>query len=139
MKLNFTSYIQGALEPTHFFSVHLKNALMHSIDIDVLDGNQCKQTLSSKYKDSLQHYTPNTICGFSKNDQCEVDYGSALACTGNDGRYTLAGIYSWDTGCNDNGQIGGYVAPDVAWIESSLSKPVKILKRLERNYAARRH
>lgn len=62
-------------------------------------------------------------------DFFQVDYGSALACYTN-GQYTLSGIYSWDTGCKQEGQIGGYVAPDVDWIEVTLAKPIKQLKAL---------
>lgn len=109
---------------------------MHAIDVNVLDGQQCQETLQSKYQHVLGHYNANTICGFSKIDQCQVDYGSALACTNADGHYTLAGIFSWDTGCRDEGQIGGYVAPDVDWINASLSKPLRELKRLEKAYNA---
>lgn len=66
-----------------------------------------------------------------------MDYGSALACGGPDGRYSLSGIFAWDTGCRQKGQVGGYVAPDVEWIENSLSKSIKDLKRLEREYLTR--
>lgn len=61
-----------------------------------------------------------------------MDYGSALACTNGNGQYTLAGIYSWDTGCRDQEQIGGYVPADVDWIESVCSKPLTQLKALDK-------
>lgn len=66
----------------------------------------------------------------------QVDYGSALACTNGNGQYVLSGVFSWDTGCRDPEQIGGYVAPDVEWINTCLSKPAKELKRLEAEYNA---
>lgn len=47
---------------------------MHSIGVNVLDAQQCQQTLNTKYQDVLQHYNPNTICGFSKVDQCLVSF-----------------------------------------------------------------
>ncbi|KAJ8964382.1 hypothetical protein NQ314_004948 [Rhamnusium bicolor] len=65
-----------------------------------------------------------------------VDYGSALACSDDQGRYILSGIYAWDTGCKQEGQIGGYVAPDVEWIDSTLAKSLKDLKKLEKRILA---
>lgn len=63
-----------------------------------------------------------------------MDYGSALACTGEDGRYILSGVFAWDTGCKDDSQIGGYVAPDVNWIEYTLALPLRELKKQEASY-----
>lgn len=64
----------------------------------------------------------------------QVDHGSALACTNGDGHYTLAGIFSFDTGCKDQDQIGGYILPDKEWIDTCLKSPLKALKRLEKKY-----
>ncbi|RZC32254.1 Trypsin domain containing protein [Asbolus verrucosus] len=103
---------------------------MHSIDVKIMDNGQCQETLASKFQHAVTNYSPNTLCGYSNIDQCRVDYGSALACS--DGsHYVLSGIYAWDTGCKQEGQIGGYVAPDVEWIESTLTKPIRELKKLE--------
>lgn len=66
----------------------------------------------------------------------QVDYGSALACADQSGQYVLSGIFAWDTGCRDEGQIGGYVAPDVEWISATLSQPIRQLRRLEASYNA---
>ncbi|XP_044261254.1 proteoglycan 4-like [Tribolium madens] len=110
--------------------LHAKGAIMHSINVNVMDNQQCQETLKSKFQHAVGNHSPNTLCGYSNIDQCKVDYGSALACN-TDGRYTLSGIYSWDTGCKQEGQIGGYVAPDVDWIKSTLAKPITELKKLE--------
>lgn len=64
----------------------------------------------------------------------QVDYGSALACANEQGQYFLSGVYAWDTGCKQEGQIGGYIAPDVEWIETTVNKPLKQLRRLEKEY-----
>ncbi|CAH0549414.1 unnamed protein product [Brassicogethes aeneus] len=117
--------------------LHAKNALMHGIDVKIMDTNQCKETLAEKFKDSVQNYSPNTLCGFSSIDQCRVDYGSALACDNGNGQYTLSGIYSWDTGCKQEGQIGGYIAPDVEWVRGCLNKPINELKRLDSEYTSK--
>ncbi|XP_045465843.1 probable serine/threonine-protein kinase nek3 [Harmonia axyridis] len=110
--------------------LHAKGAVMRSVGVNIMDNEQCRDTLRSTYQDMMPNYSPNTLCGFSEKDQCKVDYGSALACTNDQSRYILSGIYSWDTGCKDQNQIGGYVAPDVEWINDCLSKPVKVLKKL---------
>lgn len=52
--------------------VHAKNALMHHIDVKIMDGEQCKQTLADKFTDSLPNHSANTLCGFSDVDQCKV-------------------------------------------------------------------
>ncbi|CAH2018736.1 unnamed protein product [Acanthoscelides obtectus] len=50
------------------------------------------------------------------------------------GHYEFAGIYTWDTGCKQEGQIAGFVRPDTDWIQTTLRKPIKELKRIEREY-----
>ncbi|XP_066153945.1 mucin-2-like isoform X2 [Euwallacea fornicatus] len=118
--------------------LHAKNALMHRIDVNVMDVEQCQEVMGQYFQKLLPNYNTNALCGFSDVDQCKVDYGSALACADESGRYTLSGIYSWDTGCKQQGQIGGYVAPDVEWVETILSTPLKQLKRLDRLYNSAR-
>ncbi|CAH2018735.1 unnamed protein product [Acanthoscelides obtectus] len=51
-----------------------------------------------------------------------------------DRHYEFAGIYTWDTGCKQEGQIAGFVRPDTDWIQTTLRKPIKELKRIEREY-----
>nr|XP_023020675.1 mediator of DNA damage checkpoint protein 1-like [Leptinotarsa decemlineata] len=114
--------------------LHAKGAIMHHIDVKIMDPQQCQQTLSERFQDSVQHYSSNTLCGYSDIDQCKVDYGSALACANDQGQYSLSGIFSWDTGCKQEGQIGGYVAPDVEWIQRTLTKSLKELRKLDREY-----
>ncbi|KAG5875826.1 hypothetical protein JTB14_017257 [Gonioctena quinquepunctata] len=114
--------------------LHAKGAIMHHIDVKIMDNQQCQQTLAERFQDSVQNYSPNTLCGYSDISQCRVDYGSALACANEQGQYTLSGIFSWDTGCKQEGQIGGYIAPDVEWIEGTLAKPLKELTKLDREY-----
>ncbi|XP_050310939.1 nascent polypeptide-associated complex subunit alpha, muscle-specific form-like isoform X3 [Anthonomus grandis grandis] len=114
--------------------LHAKNALMHKIDVNVMEVAQCQQVLNEHFTNMVPNYNTNTLCGFSNTDQCKVDYGSAMACADESGRYTLSGIYTWDTGCKQQGQIGGYVAPDVDWIDNVLATPIKTLKRFDREY-----
>ncbi|VEN56226.1 unnamed protein product, partial [Callosobruchus maculatus] len=114
--------------------LHARGAIMHHIDVNVLDNQKCQEQLSDRFKESLPNYSPNMICGQSNIDHCKVDYGSALACENDQGQYEFAGIYTWDTGCNQEGQIAGFVKPDTDWIQTTLRKPIKELKRIEREY-----
>nr|CAI5836676.1 unnamed protein product [Callosobruchus analis] len=114
--------------------LHARGAIMHHIDVNVLDNQKCQEQLSERFKESLPNYSPNMICGQSNIDHCKVDYGSALACENDQGQYEFAGIYTWDTGCNQEGQIAGFVKPDTDWIQTTLRKPIKELKRIEREY-----
>lgn len=112
--------------------LHAKGAIMRAIKTHIMDNGQCGDVLKTQYPESYPYYSPNTLCGFSANDQCKVDYGSALACSNGNDQYVLSGIFSWDTGCKDENQIGGYIAPDVEWINSMLEKPLKELRRLDK-------
>ncbi|KAK4877946.1 hypothetical protein RN001_010452 [Aquatica leii] len=112
--------------------VHLRGAIMRSVNVNLLTTEQCQYRMSY-YNLSPYHYEP-AYCGLSNNDQCDVDYGSALACTNGNGQYTLTGIFSWDTGCKDNEQIGGYIPPDIEWIESTSAIPLRELKILDKQY-----
>ncbi|KAF5291790.1 hypothetical protein FQA39_LY14278 [Lamprigera yunnana] len=107
--------------------VHLKGAIMRAVDVDLLNAEECKSKVSDAYYNGL-------ICGHSNNDQCDVDYGSALVCTSGDGQYTLTGIFSWDTGCKNPAQIGGYIPADVQWIQTMSAKTLRELKTLDKQY-----
>ncbi|KAJ8958027.1 hypothetical protein NQ318_002031 [Aromia moschata] len=114
--------------------LHAKGAIMHHIDVALMDGQECQQTLTQKSQNALQLYNPTTLCGVSNTDHCKVDYGSALACSDDQQHYTLHGIYTWDTGCGQDGQVGGYITPDIEWIDSIMARPLKQLKRIEKEY-----
>ncbi|KAJ8921243.1 hypothetical protein NQ315_013715 [Exocentrus adspersus] len=115
--------------------LHAKGAIMHHTNVNVMDSRECQQTLEQNFPGFVQdNYGSSTFCGKADIDHCKVDYGSALACADSQGHYTLAGIYTWDTGCKSENQIGGYIAPDVNWIESTLAKSIKELKMIERQY-----
>ncbi|CAH1278409.1 unnamed protein product [Diabrotica balteata] len=114
--------------------LHARGAIMHHIDAQLIDKKQCTDTVNEKFQDSASTLKDHTLCVTSDIDQCKVDYGSALACTNDQGKYVLSGIYAWDTGCRQEGQIGGYIPTDVKWVEESLRKPLKELRRLDREY-----
>lgn len=63
-----------------------------------------------------------------------MDIGSALACTNEQGTYVASGIFAWDSGCKQEGQIGGYVATDTPWVEEILKKSLKELRKLDREF-----
>lgn len=45
---------------------------MRSVDVNILDSNTCSSKISSSYQNVLPHLAPNTICGYSNNDHCDV-------------------------------------------------------------------
>lgn len=45
---------------------------MRHIDLEVMDPQQCQETLKNKFPYAVENYSPNTLCGVSKNDQCLV-------------------------------------------------------------------
>jgi hypothetical protein len=114
--------------------LHARGAIMHHIDVKMVEDAECQKTLSEKFPESLPNYKEHTLCATSNIDQCKVDYGSALACTNDQGKYVVAGIFGWDTGCKQESQIGGYIPTDGPWIEATLQKPLKELRRLDREY-----
>ncbi|XP_017779365.1 PREDICTED: ovochymase-2 [Nicrophorus vespilloides] len=104
--------------------VHLKDAIMRLVDVDVIGNDESANILQTHFPESVDLLAPRTVCAKSQGDQCKVDHGSALACTTDGYHYTLHGIFSWDTGCKNENQLGGYNLPDVKWIETVLSKHV---------------
>lgn len=52
--------------------VHAKGAIMHHINVNVLDSQQCQQTLQQNFQSSVENVGPSTLCGVSDIDQCRV-------------------------------------------------------------------
>ncbi|XP_065166827.1 uncharacterized protein scaf isoform X2 [Atheta coriaria] len=101
--------------------IHLKDAIMRTIDVDLVNQNECSASMQTNFPDLVNRLGAETYCAASKADQCKVDHGSALACTDDGEHYTLHGVFSWDTGCKDERQLGAYVQPDLEWIEAALT------------------
>lgn len=51
---------------------------MHRIEVKIMDNQQCEQALSTKFQNSLPHFSPNTLCGYSNVDQCKVNNSSSI-------------------------------------------------------------
>ena len=45
---------------------------MHSIDVKIMDNQQCQETLANTFQHASSNYSPNTLCGYSDIDQCRV-------------------------------------------------------------------
>ncbi|CAH1985849.1 unnamed protein product [Acanthoscelides obtectus] len=56
--------------------LHARGAIMHHIDVNVMDSQKCQEQLSDTFKESLPNYSPNMICGQSNIDQCKVTTNS---------------------------------------------------------------
>lgn len=95
----------------YFFIDHVANSLPHSLAINPLSPSECQTSFNS--------YNPNSaVCGRAQGNPCDVDAGSALACTRGNGRYLLKGIYSGETGCGAN-QLMSFTKMDVDFIKGS--------------------
>lgn len=63
-------------------------------------------------------FNPNSaVCGRAQGNPCDVDNGSALACTRGNGRYLLKGIYSGESGCGPS-QVMKFTKMDVDFIKN---------------------
>ena len=94
---------------------------MRLVNVDVIDNDACTSHCSANFPELTAKLGQTTVCAQSNADQCKVDHGSALACTTDGTHYTLHGIFSWDSGCKDQRQIGAYILPDTDWIENTLA------------------
>ncbi|XP_045529391.1 uncharacterized protein LOC123717446 isoform X3 [Pieris brassicae] len=103
---------------------HLEGAIMHSLNVSLINPGECKAKLSSDYPHLLEQYNEDScVCGQPTNplnNICKVDIGSALACTTGDGRYVMQGVYSWDSGCQVGNQIASFYKFDLEWYEWSI-------------------
>lgn len=86
--------------------------------INPLNSNECQASLSS-------HNPNSAVCGRAQGNPCDVDVGSALACTQGNGRYLLKGIYSGHSGCGPN-QVMSFTKMDVNFIRGHTEKSLPI-------------
>lgn len=93
---------------------HIAGSLPHSLAINPLDAGECQSSLGS--------FNPSTaVCARAQGNPCDVDNGSALACTRGNGRYLLKGIFSTESGCGPN-QVMKFTKMDVDFIKSGSSQ-----------------
>lgn len=91
------------------FIDHVAGSLPHSLAINPMTSGECQSSLNS--------FNPNSaVCGRAQGNPCDVDNGSALACTRGNGRYLLKGIYSTESGCGPN-QVMKFTKMDVDFIK----------------------
>lgn len=88
---------------------HVAGSLPHSLAINPLNSGECQASLGSFNANSA-------VCGRAQGNPCDVDNGSALACTRGNGRYLLKGIYSTESGCGPN-QVMKFTKMDVDFIK----------------------
>ncbi|XP_044740734.1 flocculation protein FLO11-like [Chrysoperla carnea] len=121
-------------------TINIQNSLMHRIPINLLQPEQCQNTLANNHQNSLYQYSPSTcICGAPKvpqNNLCDVDQGSALACDSGNGHYVLSGIFSWETGCDQGNQVGGFTRLDMQWVLSQLGQSSSNGGAIRNNFAS---
>ncbi|XP_070506549.1 inactive serine protease scarface-like isoform X2 [Chironomus tepperi] len=104
--------------------VHLGNALMQHVQVSVLPQADCQAQLQS----TKLGYSNSVLCGVTQYDACQVDNGSALACTDGSGSYVLKGIYSTETACENPNQIVAFTRTDLQWITSVIRNPTQAIR-----------
>ncbi|XP_059611208.1 inactive serine protease scarface [Phlebotomus argentipes] len=98
--------------------INIQNALMHSLPVTLLSDGECQAALSG-YGFNSQ----TGVCGRPRADACEVDVGSALACSNGKGGYVLRGVYSTETECASSNQVVSFARVDTQWLRQALSSP----------------
>ncbi|XP_045538526.1 uncharacterized protein LOC123722084 [Papilio machaon] len=103
---------------------HLAGSIMHSVNVSLIQPDQCESRLQQDYPHLLDNYDRDSCaCGQPTNplnNICKVDIGSALACTNGDGHYVMHGIYSWDSGCQTGNQLAAFYKFDIEWYEWAI-------------------
>ncbi|XP_013176244.1 PREDICTED: uncharacterized protein LOC106124294 isoform X1 [Papilio xuthus] len=103
---------------------HLEGSIMHSVNVSLIQPNECESRLQQNYPHLLDNYDRDSCaCGQPTNplnNICKVDIGSALACTTGDGYYVMQGIYSWDSGCQVGNQLAAFYKFDIEWYEWAI-------------------
>lgn len=95
---------------------------MHQIPIAPLAQNECSAALPG-------FNGQTAVCGRPQVDACQIDVGSALACTRGNGQYLLKGIYSTENQCNSPAQIVTFAKMDVKWIKDTIAAPSSNVQR----------
>ncbi|XP_008553734.1 uncharacterized protein LOC103575657 [Microplitis demolitor] len=111
----------------HILQAHLAGAIMHSVQVDAIEENECRQRISNaeeqiEVDDSLVCVKPHQ----QRNNMCQVDLGGPLACERSDGTYEIVGVYTQDTGCLPTNQVATFALIDVPWVKYMLQSPPQI-------------
>ncbi|XP_055387830.1 inactive serine protease scarface isoform X2 [Condylostylus longicornis] len=86
--------------------VHLQDAIMHHSKVTVLDRQNCNASADQ-------------LCGRPVLNACDLDYGSALACSNGSGNWVMKGIYSSENQCGDQSIIT-FTKPDSIFMNPSF-------------------
>ncbi|CAD6213169.1 GSCOCG00003948001-RA-CDS [Cotesia congregata] len=111
----------------HILQVHLAGAIMHSIEVDTIEENQCRQRVSNA--ENQIELDDSLVCVKAhqqRNNMCQVDIGGPLACERDDGTYELVGVYNQDTGCLPTNQVATFGLIDVPWVKYMLEQPAPV-------------
>jgi hypothetical protein len=111
------------------FLVHIQNALMRYMPISLLPENESQQVLTAN-----GFYPESHIAGVPKDDACDVDVGSALACSDAAGAYYLKGVYSSENQCGGSNQIVSFATIDIQWVKDVLKNPNQFSSALPAAY-----
>ncbi|CAH1398292.1 unnamed protein product [Nezara viridula] len=106
---------------------------LHKIKVNLIPKEQCETNLKKTHLGKYFKLNKGFTCAapLKESELCKVDVGSPLVCEKPDGRYELAGVYSWDTKCST--ALPGVMAScDSEWIQQVLATP---LDKLREQYA----
>ncbi|XP_043483725.1 uncharacterized protein LOC122512124 isoform X2 [Leptopilina heterotoma] len=114
--------------------VNVAGALMHSVGVDLLSENECRQRLEGA--EGPLDFDDSLVCGKAhhvNNNMCQVDVGGPLACDRGDGHYELTGVYSQDTGCLPTNQVATFALIDTQWVKEMMQAPP--LEKVEHTFS----
>ena len=93
---------------------------LREVHLPIISNNQCKSMLRFQYGYRILNIRNRICAGTTRGgkDTCQGDSGGPLVVKSNGGRYTLAGITSWGSGCGIPNRPGVYtnVSKLTSWI-----------------------
>ena len=102
---------------------------MHYMPISLLPENESQRVLGEN-----GFYPESHIAGIPKDDACDVDVGSALACSDAAGAYYLKGVYSSENQCGGSNQFVSFANIDVPWVKQVIKNPNQFSSVLPTSY-----
>ncbi|XP_039291082.1 trithorax group protein osa isoform X2 [Nilaparvata lugens] len=116
----------------------IPESVLHKVDVKFIPEDVCESKLRSTNLGKYFILNKGFSCALPKNpsDLCKVDVGSPIACERGDGHYELAGVNSWDVGCQTDQTPTITSNPDAEWIDKVINTPAEQLAIQEEKYFA---
>lgn len=116
----------------------IPGSVLHKVDVTFIPEDTCESNLRTTNLGKYFILNKGFSCALPKNpsDLCKVDVGSPIACDRGDGHYELAGVNSWDVGCQTDQMPTISSNPDAEWIDKVINTPAEELAKEEEKYFA---